>query len=58
MLSSRFRSARRRAQAHSPTKGRIVDSVTPAQQEQLPITLTEEELGKVGGGVSDDFAKF
>jgi hypothetical protein len=39
-------------------KGSFVDQETTAQEEQLPITLTEEELGKVGGGVSDDFVKF
>jgi hypothetical protein len=52
------RRAASRGNSHQ-RKGNFVDQETAAQEEQLeqlPITLTEEELGKVGGArsLSDD----
>jgi hypothetical protein len=41
---------------HTPDGRRnTMDQMSAPQQDEVASTLTEEELGKVGGGLSDDF---
>jgi len=45
------------AAVENATNGRkrIMDQISSQEPEQVVIALTEEELEKVGGGLSDDF---